>query len=164
MSLPSERMSVDLDAVIAAASFDENDVDMATAGLCGTFALAMKYVFPDVVIGLVCLSGADGEPLRADDGDPMWRHVVVMADGLHFDVDGRVLPEHVIENYCWGNPAATGGCVVPIGPLELSEILCNDNKSFDGAYLKRWATMLQDGLDRLSAASPSVSRSSIMGT
>lgn len=139
---------MNIDTLIETAGFDECDQDAGTSGLCGTFALALQAVVPELKLGLICLADREGQPLRAGDGDPYWKHVVAI-DGEHlFDVEGHVLLEHVIENFCWDNPIGKGGVLVPIDRGDL-EALLNDKKSFDQACYDRWSAMLSEQLQNV---------------
>lgn len=129
--------------VIEAAEFDEYDVDMGTAGLCVTFALALKQVFPDVDLTLVVLVDQGGSVcVNKQDGIPLWKHVVGLHNGVLLDVDGAVKLEHVIENYCWDNRFGKGGKLFPISHEGLREIAMADNRSFDDRWFEKWATDL----------------------
>ncbi|TLX16017.1 hypothetical protein [Rhizobium sp. MHM7A] len=139
---------MDIAEVIAAAEFDEYDADMGTAGLCGTFALALKEVFPQVDLALICLKGADGKvQMGASDGIPVWKHVVALHDGVLLDVDGSVKLEHVIENYCWDNTVGSGGDLYPVSAARLREIVFSDNKSFDDRWFAKWSDDLRRARD-----------------
>lgn len=143
-----EAYGVDIAEVIAAAEFDEYDADMGTAGLCGTFALALKEVFPQVDLALVCLTDGDGKvQIGKRDGIPVWKHVVALHDGVLLDVDGSVKREHVIENYCWDNKCGSGGDLYPVSAARLREIVLSDNKSFDDRWFAKWSDDLRMARD-----------------
>ena len=142
---------MDIQEVIAAAEFDEHDADMGTNGLCGTFALALKVVFPEVELALVCLKDAGGRiRIGKDDGIPVWKHVVALHDGLILDVDGSVKLEHVIENYCWDNRRGSGG-LLPVSEARLKEIVSSDRKSFDDRWFSKWTDDLHRARDLVLA-------------
>lgn len=143
---------MDIAEVIAAAEFDEYDADMGTAGLCGTFALALKEVFPQVGLALVCLNDADSKvQIGKRDGIPVWKHVVALNDGLLLDVDGSVKLEHVIENYCWDNKLGSGGDLYPVSVERLREIVLSDNRSFDARWFDKWTEELKRARERVLA-------------
>lgn len=139
---------MDIKEVIEAAEFDENDADMGTDGLCGTFALALKEVFPQIELALLCLKGADGKVrMSKSDGIPIWKHVVALHEGLLLDVDGSVKLEHLIENYCWDNRSGSGGDLFPVSEARLKEIVSADNKSFDDRWFEKWTDDLRKARD-----------------
>lgn len=143
---------MDIAEVIEAAKFDEYDADMGTAGLCGTFALALKEVFPQVSLALVCLNGADGKiQIGRLDGVPIWKHVVAMQDGQLLDIDGSVKLEHVIENYCWDNKSGSGGDLYPLSVEHLREIVFADGRSFDDRWFTKWTDDLRSARDSFLA-------------
>jgi hypothetical protein len=143
-----EVQDVDIAEVIDAAEFDENDADMGTEGLCGTFALALKEVFPQVELALVCLKGPDGKvQFGKSDGIPVWKHVVALYEGAILDVDGSVELEHVIENYCWDNKFGSGGDLYPVSDAHLREIVLADSKSFDDGWFAKWSHDLRRARD-----------------
>lgn len=138
--------------IIDAAGFDEYDADMGTAGLCGTFALALKEVFPEVDLALVCLKGADGNVVVCEeDGIPVWRHVVGLHGDILLDVDGAVQLEHVIENYCWDNKRGSGGSLYPVSAEKLREIVFSDDKSFDERWFNKWVDDLSRSREQTMA-------------
>lgn len=136
-------MEDSLEAAILAAGFDDGDRDLATAGLCGTFALALHAALGSGRLALLCLNGADGRPKPAADGIPNWRHALLEVNGGLYDVDGRIELEHAVENYCWGNPGGDGGSLVYVPRGRMEDILKADSKSFDGRCLERWRGMLE---------------------
>jgi len=141
--------SVSARAAVDLAGFTEHDRDMATSGLCGTFALALNSAFPSVRLALICLADGNGRPLFANDGDPLWRHAVGLEGDDILDVDGRVELADIVANYCWGHPAAEGGVLVEMEPGALRELLGKDRKSFDARYLSAWTDALKDAASRL---------------
>lgn len=128
--------------IVDAAAFSDHDRDMGTSGLCGTFALAVKSAIGDVRLALLCPKGEDEFPLRAEDGSLQWRHAVVLHGGDIIDIDGRVLLQDIVNNYCWDAPPRAGGVLVEVGEDELLAILKSDRKSFDSGYLETWSRML----------------------
>lgn len=138
-----------IEATIEACSFSEHDRDMATTGLCATFALALKAVFPDIQLGLIVANDDAGRPGIASDGHPLWRHAVAMWDGSLFDIYGNVELEHVIENFCW--KSTTGGSLVEVDEAEMKRVALSDKRSFDAAYLEAWTVALSEASPRLSA-------------
>lgn len=133
----------EIEDIILAANFDENDVDAGTNCFCGTFALALKKSFPEVELGLIVFNDAKGHPQVAKDGEFVWRHAVgIVADTL-FDIEGEVQLSHLIENYCWNNPARTGGSLVKMAD-EVFLAHIDDNKgSFDRSYYNKWLQSLE---------------------
>jgi hypothetical protein len=129
--------------ILLASELDEHDQDIATSGLCGTFALAIKAVCPEVSLHLVCLTDRDGVIIQDKDGVPHWRHVVAKADGRLFDVDGEVEPKHVIDNYCWGNPRGGHGDFLEVSETRLLEIVRSDRRSFDETWFAKWVSVLE---------------------
>ncbi len=139
---------MDIEEVIEAAGFDEHDTDMGTNGLCGTFALALKTVFPEVELALICLKGLDGTiQIGKKDGIPVWKHVVALHEGMLLDVDGSVELKHVIENYCWDNKKGSGGDLLPVSEARLKEIVLSDQKSFDDRWFAKWTNDLRTARD-----------------
>jgi hypothetical protein len=140
--------------VLATAALGEYDQDAATSGLCGTFALAMKAVCPEVSLGLICLTDKTGAVLHGRDDIPYWRHVVAKLDDELFDVDGRVELAHVVENYCWGNPCGGHGDFLPVTEKRLREILLSDRKSYDEIWLSKWIDVLGSAYAAISEREP----------
>lgn len=132
--------SMDIDAIIWGC-FSEHDRDLATSGLCGTFALALKDALPDVELELVCLTDRDNNILKAEDSEPYWRHVVARHDGDLFDIEGMVFEEDVIANYCLGNSDGHGGALLPVTSADLRSLLTTD-RSFDARHYQRWKDIL----------------------
>ncbi len=128
--------------LVDTAGFSEHDRDMATSGLCGTFALALKAVFEDIRLALLCPRSSEGHPLRTTDGGLQWRHAVALHGKDIVDIDGRVQFQDIVANYCWGAPSSAGGILVEVTETELTEILKSDRKSYDEGYLRRWSEML----------------------
>lgn len=139
----------DVETMIRIAGFGANDEDLATSGLCGTFALALKTIVPHLELNLVCCSDASGGVLRCRDGDPAWRHVVSRDQTGIYDVGGRVALDDLVANYCWGNPHSAGGHLLTIEREALILLLHSDRKSFDAGYLRRWISMLEASLHHL---------------
>jgi hypothetical protein len=131
--------------VLEAAGLDEYDRDVATSGLCGTFALALKAACPDVSFGLICMTDKTGSPVVASDGIPFWRHVVAVDQDRLFDVDGEVRLDDLIENYCWDNKFGGTGTLLPVSEDRLTAILKSDQKSFDDRWLAKWSEDLERG-------------------
>nr|WP_250808600.1 hypothetical protein [Neorhizobium tomejilense] len=136
-------MGINLSDMIEACAFDEYDVDIATSGLCGTFALALKSVFPQVGLAVICDNDEQGKPDRASDGDLAWRHVVAVFEGELFDVEGMVQLEHLVDNYCWRNPHGTGGSLVLQSLAEIEELLQDGGKSYDAGRLEEWSATMK---------------------
>jgi hypothetical protein len=147
----------DVEQVVERANFSEWDVDTATSGLCGTFALAMKSAFPSLRLALVCLADENGMAKIARDGQPYWRHVVVRDGERLFDIQGEALISDLVENYCWNNPHGKGGILVPIGEDDLLALVQCDGKSFDAGYLASWTEQLQ-GAVSASGQTPQAGR------
>jgi hypothetical protein len=139
----------DLDRVIETADFSEWDVDAATCGLCGTFALAMTATFPSLHLELVCLADETGQAKIARDGQPYWRHAVVRHGERLFDIQGEAQLSDLLDNYCWNNPHGKGGKLVPINGEDLLAMLQGDGKSFDGGYLAYWIKQLEGAVSAL---------------
>lgn len=140
----------ELSDIIEAAGFDEYDRDIGTAGLCGTFALAMKQVFPDLSLGLIVLNDKNGQPATYRGGKYYWRHAVAICEGELFDIYGRVLLEHTVENYCWGNIRGKGGCLVTVTEEDMRRHLKDERGSFDARRYKMWSEALAAAKNRLS--------------
>jgi hypothetical protein len=146
----SKGNEMEIAEVIAAAEFDEYDADLGTDGLCATFALALKHVFPEVDLALVVLVDADGHvPVDRIDGMPYWRHVVGLHNGAIFDVDGSVELQHLIDNYCWNNRFGKGGKLYSISHEGLTELAKGDDKSFDLKWFEKWVEDLKNAKDRV---------------
>jgi hypothetical protein len=142
--LKAERkmdMNMDLDEVIVAAGFDECDRDIATCGLCGTFALALKKVVPEVRLALLCWKTS--EPVD----QPWWRHVVATYQDRLYDVDGEVELNDIIDNYCWDNPERLGGYLIEITEDKLLSLLQADAKSWDSEYHSLWSWKLAQAIE-----------------
>lgn len=133
---PSHRVA----RIIAAADFDDHQRDIATSGLCATFALALLEV--------ARRNGAQAQAVVAYVGDPSlhpakitWRHALIEADGRYFDIEGEVEPEHVIENYCWGR--ATDECgLLALDDARFQALINSTRNAFDAAWLTKWAAAL----------------------
>jgi hypothetical protein len=132
------EIGMDLDEIILASNFDDGDRDVATSGLCGTFALALKKVVPDVKLALLCWTTS--EPAIK----PWWRHVVAIYKDRLYDVDGEVELRDIVDNYCWDNPERLGGHLLEIEEDSLRALLQSDLKSWDDEYFVLWANKLTD--------------------
>lgn len=144
-------MDIDLDLIIAGAGFDDDDRDLGTSGLCGTFALALHDALGEGRLALLCPNDATGRPLRVSGGELQWRHAVLFLDGALHDIDGKVELDHAIENYCWGNPEGDGGSLVFVSRDRFEEIMKGDSKSFDQVRLERWKAMLDSAMTKKGA-------------
>lgn len=141
---------------IEAVGFDEDDRDIATSGLCATFALAMKQVFPDLQLALLCLADENGKAQLCRDGSGlMWRHAVAIEGDAILDVDGHVRMEHISENYCWGNLRGRGGVLVFVDDSEMRKA-ADDDDGFYQDHLDRWVSMLTTARDELIGNNASV--------
>jgi hypothetical protein len=105
--------------IIGGAGLTEHDIDLATSGLCGTFALAIfrHLTNQGIPARLIVVS------LRRKAGSPdyvsghhrnirhiRWRHAVVESGGAYFDIEGRIELAHAFHNYCWQGAAAASPC------------------------------------------------------
>lgn len=123
------------------AAFDEHDRDIATAGLCGTFALALLETLRSEGISAKGAVAYIGEP-SLNPKRIEWRHALIISDGRYFDVDGEVKPTHVLENYCWGR--ATKPCGLQnLDDEAFRTLIIRTRNSFDGRWLARWARSLR---------------------
>lgn len=133
--------------VIERCGFNEVDLDIATSGLCGMFALALYRTLQrrgmPAELALLCKTNA-GSIIYNKDGVPWWRHAVVRVNGALFDVDGRVRLEDCIANYCWGWPGDGAGKLLPTTPVEFIKIMraCRDN-SVDWRHQAKWRRQLK---------------------
>lgn len=134
-----------VETAIRLAGFTEWDRDSATEGLCGTFALALKAEFPQVDLDLICLDDGEGKALIAVDGQPYWKHVAARVGDRLFDIDGEVLLDDLIANYCWDNPRGKGGTALPVDADKLETLLKGDGKSFCAHYMDKWQADLRRG-------------------
>lgn len=148
----------DIAEVIKVVSFDEYDIDSGTNSFCGTFAMVLKKSFPDVELGLIVFDDAKGQPLIAKDGQYVWRHAVVIVDNRLFDIEGEVLLEHLVDNYCWDNPKGKGGSLVRVSEDVFLAHVDDAKGSFDPAYFKKWMKAILRGrnavIDREEGISP----------
>lgn len=84
-----------IDAMIKRAGYSEDEIEDATCGLCGTFALALyRYLTKQGIASqLVFFSEADD----GQDVPPgyLWRHVAVKVGERYYDIRGRVSPMFV---------------------------------------------------------------------
>jgi hypothetical protein len=131
---------IDIDALIERAGIDEDDRDIGTSGLCGVFALALyrDLLRRGVTSEIVFLALGSTDPRRLN-----WRHALVRANGRYFDVDGEVLLEHAIENYCWGNPHRDPAVVVPVTFKQATDIIRELRPSaYDHRYRMIWKRKL----------------------
>lgn len=129
--------------VVLAADFDENDIDAGTNSFCGTFAMALKTSFPAIELGLIVFNDKHGQPFVAKDGEFVWRHAEgIVADKL-FDIEGEVQLSHLIENYCWNNPARTGGSLVKMEEDVFLAHIDDDKGSFKRSYYNKWVQSLE---------------------
>ncbi|RYD62851.1 MAG: hypothetical protein EOP83_13570 [Verrucomicrobiaceae bacterium] len=133
---------MDVASLIDRAGLDENDQDMGTSGLCGVFALALyrDLLRRGIASQIVFLSLGDCGDVR----NLEWRHVMVRIGDRYFDVDGEVLLEHAIENYCWGNPQRKSSTAVPVTFKEATDILRELRPSaYDHRYRMIWGRKLR---------------------
>jgi hypothetical protein len=131
-------LASDIADTIVAADFDEYDIDAGTNCFCGTFALALKKSFPEVEFGLIVLNDENGEPMIAKDGQFVWKHAVATVANRLFDIEGEVELSHLIENYCWKNPARTGGSLVKMAEEVFLAHIDDEKGSFDRSYYDKW--------------------------
>lgn len=127
--------------LIDAAEFDENDRDIGTAGLCGTFAIALHTVLQSYGIAArpkLAYIGA----LPKDWRRIHWRHAVLEVDGKLFDVDGHVEPAHVLDNYCWKSPDARGFHQLTFS--QFSSLIKTTRNAFDVRWLTYWSDRLKN--------------------
>jgi hypothetical protein len=105
--------------IVRRAGLTEHDIDLATSGLCGTFALALYRHLTNQGIparlAFVCLRRKDGSPdyVPGHDGDIRhirWRHALVESGGAYFDIEGRIELAHAFHNYCWQGAATASLC------------------------------------------------------
>ncbi len=119
--------------------FDENDRDIATSGLCGTFALVLCEYLNSI--------GVQASPAIVHVGpvtemkNISWRHVVVKVENKFFDVEGEVLENDVIENYCWGTLSSING-ILSITIEDLKTVLKSTKNSYCSRYDKKWKEKL----------------------
>lgn len=139
---PSHRIA----KMIAAAEFDDNQRDIATSGLCATFALALLKV--------ARRHGANAQAVVAYVGDPSlhpakitWRHALIEADGRYFDIEGEVEPEDVVENYCWGRTTEKCG-LLALDDSRFQALINSTRNAFDAAWLKTWTAALSASAQR----------------
>lgn len=127
-------------ALIASCGFTEHQIDTATSGYCGTFAIALHRVLlrrgiPNQLV-LFCLKREDGKIAWDKDGVPWWRHVAVKVGDRYYDIEGHQEPEWIIDNYCWAHVG--GADVLPVSEEDLIPILRKTNESHSTSYLKDW--------------------------
>lgn len=132
-----------VDTAITAADFDEHDRDSATSGLCGTFALALADVLSERGIAYRFVLAVAG-PITANVADLPWRHALVEVDGHLFDVEGEVLAEHVLENYCW-KVRPDGRALVTLRDAEFRTVLESTPGTIDQSRRGEWATRIRSG-------------------
>lgn len=132
----------DIAEAIEAAEFNEYDIDAGTNCFCGTFALALKKSFPEVELGLIVFNDEKGLPLIAKDRQYVWRHAVGIVDDRLFDIEGEVLLEHLIENYCWDNRKGKGGTLVKVTEDVFLAHVDDAKGSLDPIYLESWSNRL----------------------
>lgn len=138
-------MASDIAEAIGAAEFDEYDIDAGTNSFCGTFALVLKKSFLEVELGLIVFNDENGQPLIAKDGQYVWRHAVGVVDDRLFDIEGEVLLEHLVENYCWNNPKGKGGSLVRVTEDQFLAHVDDAKGSFDPAYYAKWTMAILRG-------------------
>jgi len=139
-----------MEALFDQAALTEHDVDLATSGLCGTFALALyreviRRGVPALLV-FACLGKPDGTPefVPGHEGDIRqirWRHALVKVGNDFYDVEGRVEVAHVYENYCW-NQVVAGGVSIPVTLRQFIDILRQTRSSYDGRNYVRWKRAL----------------------
>lgn len=138
---PPRKLAHPIAKLIDDAAFDEHDRDIATAGLCGTFALALLETLRSEGISAKGAVAYIGEP-SLNPRRIEWRHALIISDGQYFDVDGEVQPAHVLENYCWGR--ATKPCgLQTLDDDAFRTLITRTRNSFDGRWLARWAGCLR---------------------
>ena len=134
-----------IDALIVA-RFGDYDLDMATSGWCGTFALALyrwlrtKGYDPKLLVFCTwargCARGTKISPIQKDD-ILSWRHVVVEVDGRLYDVHGRVTAEDTHANF-------STDFVEEISEPELLRYLRREGtRSYSWRKLRAWSGSLE---------------------
>lgn len=129
-----------VERLIVDAEFDEHDRDIGTGGLCGTFAIALHTTLLESGIRATpTLAYVGGIP--SDISEISWRHALIAVDGALFDIDGHVLPEHVLENYCWGTTSKIFG-LIELEFVDFAKLIKSTRNAFDAAWLRQWTSQL----------------------
>lgn len=130
-----------IDDLYAKAAFDDDDRDMGTSGLCATFALALyerlTALGMQASFVIACVGDASLKP-----SDLHWRHALVEHAGKFYDVDGEVLGEHVLDNYCWGtlSPHRT---LMPLSKQDFLLLIDSTPNAYDENYYRIWGNKLK---------------------
>lgn len=138
-SLPNPARAVS--RLIADAEFDDHDRDIGTAGLCGTFALALHSLLAEAGVTAIPVLAHVGK-VPADLGKLAWRHALIEVDGVLFDIEGDIEPEHAIANYCWGTSSLEAG-LLRVSLTEFAAIIRRTRNAYDQSWFAQWTTMLR---------------------
>lgn len=66
-----------------------------------------------------------------------------IVDDKLFDIEGEVQLSHLIENYCWNNPARTGGSLVKMEEDVFLAYIDDKKCSFNRSYYNKWLQSLE---------------------
>ena|SRR6185437_9727186 len=132
-------------------SFDEDDRDSGTSGFCGTFALILHYVLKRYGVPSQLVFVCVPPPPNKNTETYWWRHALVEVDGSYYDVDGKVEPEHVISNYCWGSINCEG-FLKPVSENEFIKEIRSVKSACSLTQLMAWKQKLEAGITSLSQA------------
>lgn len=135
------RLDHPIARLIADAAFDEHDLDIATSGLCGTFALALLDTLRERGIAATGVVAYIGEPStyvkRIE-----WRHALIEAEGRLFDVEGEVQRADVLENYCWGRTNKPCGFQL-LDDVAFRALIMRTRNSYDRRWYADWTEALR---------------------
>ena len=136
-----------IDALLERCRFSEDDIDLATSGLCATFALSLyrdllkRGIETDLV--LICLADKDGKPACGQkSGNIFWKHVAVRHNDNYYDIYGNEKLTDMISNYCWDNPRGSGGVPVQVTFKHLTKIMRDHKPAYDRQYRLNWKARL----------------------
>ncbi|MFC5507775.1 hypothetical protein [Bosea massiliensis] len=127
--------------LIAHAAFDEHDLDIATSGLCGTFALALLDTLRERGIAAAGVVAYIGEP-STNVKRIEWRHALIETEGRLFDVEGEVERADVLENYCWGRTNKPCG-FQSLDDVAFRALIVRTRNSYDRRWYADWAEALR---------------------
>lgn len=127
--------------LIADTGFDDHDRDIGTAGLCGTFAMALHDRLAEAGIPAVPVLAHVGK-VPCDLARLAWRHALIDVNGVLFDIEGDIEPEHAIANYCWGTTSPETG-MLRVGFADFSEIIRRTRNAYDRSWYNQWTRMLR---------------------
>lgn len=95
---------IDIDSLIKRSKYSDVEIDDATSGLCGMFALALSEFLNERGITASLVVFADSERSVGFKGKygqntSMWSHVAVKVENSIFDIRGKVNPQDIHREF-----------------------------------------------------------------